>query len=127
MASQKAPTADDEDTIRDFVDAKDPITMDRYLQDGKISSVNVVDGYTSLICGSYDNIPDNVMNSLTSIPPANINHQDYDGYSALMIPGIAAEQGRHILVKILINFGVDKSLKTVSDRLWGRQVFEDGQ
>jgi hypothetical protein len=86
MASQKAPTADDKDTIREFVYAKDPITMDRYLRDGKISSVNVVNsgGYTSLIWGSYDNIPDNVMYNLTSIPPANINHQDNYGYSALM-------------------------------------------
>ena len=129
MSSSRPDTAatkldvDSWENIGKFTLAKEATTYDNLLLDGSISNADVRDDYGGsglhMIpgIGRYDNEDDDtdilISYLLTCDPPADVNGRDgSSGYTPMWK---AAEYNNTSAVKVLIDFGGDRTIKTNSD------------
>ena len=127
MSSSRPDTAatkrdvDSYENIRKFTYAKEATTYDNLLLDGSISSADVrdSDGYSGLHMipgiGRYNKDVDTdilISYLLTCDPPADVNGRDSDGYTPMWL---AAYYNNTSAVKVLIDFGGDRTIKANSN------------
>jgi ankyrin repeat protein len=126
MSSSRLDTAatnrdvDSEENIRKFINAKEATTYDNLLLNGSISNVDVrnVDGQSGLrnilkIGSRNKDVTDILLNYLlTCDPPADVNGRSIWGHTPMWY---AAFYNNTSAVKVLIDFGGDRTIKTNSN------------
>ena len=123
MSSSRPDTAatkrdvDSRENIRKFIYAKEATTYDNLLLDGSISNADVRDEYGGSglhIIPWIKGIDTDILISylLTCDPPADVNGRDSDGQTPMRR---AAYYNNTSAVKVLIDFGGDRTIKTNSD------------
>ena len=108
---------DSEENIRKFIRAKEATTYDNLLLDGSISNADVRYGRDSGLhaipgIGSRNKDVDTdilISYLLTCDPPADVNGRNSGGYTPLWA---AACHNNTSAVKVLIDFGGDRTIKT---------------
>ena len=126
MSSSRPDTAatnrdvDSKENIYKFIWAKEVTTYDNLLLDGSISNADVRDGggYSGLheipLIGRYNKDVDTdilISYLLTCDPPADVNGRDSDGRTPMLM---AAYNNNTSAVKVLIDFGGDRTIKTLA-------------
>ena len=123
MSSSRPDTAatkrgvDSEENIRRFIYAKEATTYDNLLLDGSISNADVrngYDGWSGLHTIPYEDVDDILIcYLLTCDPPADVNGRDgtCGGHTPMWL---AAFHNNTSAVKVLIDFGGDRTIKTNS-------------
>ena len=124
MSSSRPDTAatnrdvDSEGNISEFIDAREATTYDNLLLDGRISNADVRDDYglSGLhlipVIGRYNKGVDTdilLWYLLTCDPPADVNGRDSSGYTPMWN---AAYHNNTSAVKVLIDFGGDRTIKS---------------
>ena len=130
MSSSRPDTAatnrdvDSLDNIIKFISAKEATTYDNLLLDGRISNANVRDdheygGWSGLHripwIGRYNKDVDTdilISYLLTCDPPADVNGKDTSGHTPMWL---AAYHNNTSAVKVLIDFGGDRTIKANSN------------
>ena len=130
MSSSRPDTAatkrdvDSKENIDKFIYAKEATTYDNLLLDGSISNADVRYGngdsglhlipYTGY--GDYEGIDTDILISylLTCDPPADVNGRDRGGYTPMFV---AASYNNTSAMKVLIDFGGDRTIKTNSNAI----------
>ena len=131
MSSSRPDTAatkrdvDSEENINKFIHAKEATTYDNLLLDGSISNADVrydsgsTNGrsglhWISVISSRNKNVDTDILISylLTCDPPADVNGRDSDGCTPMWC---AAYCNNTSAVKVLIDFGGDRTIKTNSN------------
>ena len=124
VATKRGGGVDSKDNINTFMWAKEATTYDNLLLDGRISNADVrTDVRTALsglhmilgvVSSIYTNIDTDILISylLTCDPPADVNGKTSSGYTPMRL---AAYHNNTIAVKVLIDFGGDRTIKTNSD------------
>ena len=130
MSSSRPDTAatkrdvDSEENIGEFVRAREATTYDNLLLDGSISNADVREGYnkSGLHCipyigFAYKDVDTDILISylLTCDPPADVNGRDSCGHTPMWR---AADYNNTSAVKVLIDFGGDRTIKTNSDAIY---------
>jgi hypothetical protein len=126
MSSSRPDTAatnrdvDSEDNCHEFIHAREATTYDNLLLDGRISHVDVRDdvGESGLHWIPWIDRDDKGVDTnillyylLTCDPPADVNGRNSDGYTPLWA---AAYYISTSAVKVLIDFGGDRTIKSNS-------------
>ena len=126
MSSSRPDTAatnrdvDSWENIREFIYAREATTYDNLLLDGRISNAAVIYvGESGLhritgIGRDYKGIDTDMLVSylLTCDPPADVNGRSRSGYTPMLE---AAYWNNTSAVKVLIDFGGDRTIKTNSN------------
>ena len=127
MSSSRPDTAatnrdvDSEENRYTFTWAREATTYDNLLLDGRISNANVRDDYYGesglhmipWIGRDNKDLTDILLSYLlTCDPPADVNGSDSDGGTPMWA---AAYENNTSAVKVLIDFGDDRTIKTNSD------------
>ena len=104
-----------------FIYAKEATTYDNLLLDGSISNADVRGGggqsglhWIPITCINYKDIDTDILLSylLTCDPPADVNGRSYFGCTPMWV---AAFYNNTSEVKVLIDFGGDRTIKTNSN------------
>ena len=106
--------------IRKFIEARNAKTYDKLLLDGRISNADVRDDYGQSglhwipYKSSNEEIDTDILISylLTCDPPADVNGRNIGGDTPMWA---AAYYNNTSAVKVLIDFGGDRTIKTNSD------------
>ena len=126
MSSSRPDTAatnrdvDSKENRNEFIDAREATTYDNLLLDGRISNADVRDEYGSSglhmipVIGSDNKDLTDILISylLTCDPPADVNGRTSYGSTPM---SWAAYHNNTSAVKVLIDFGGDRTIKTNSD------------
>ena len=134
MSSSRPDTAatkrdvDSYENIIKFIFAEEATTYDNLLLDGSISNANVRDGngnsglHMIPYIGSSDKDVDTdilISYLLTCDPPADVNGRDSSGSTPMWL---AAYYTNTSAVKVLIDFGGDRTIKSNSDNYYSNKT-----
>ena len=127
MSSSRPDTAatkrdvDSWENISKFISVLEATTYDNLLLDGSISNADVRGGggqsglhWIPITCINYKDIDTDILLSylLTCDPPADVNGRESDGETPMW--RAAALCKKNSAVKVLIDFGGDRMIKTIS-------------
>ena len=127
MSSSRPNTAatkrdvDSKENIKKFIYAREATTYDNLLLDGSISNANIRDEYGSsglalipYIGSDNKDIDTDILlyYLLTCDPPADVNVGESEGYTPMWE---AAYCNNTSAVKVLIDFGGDRTIKTIGN------------
>ena len=133
MSSSRPNTAatkrdvDSWENRRKFTEAKDATTYDNLLLDGSISNADVRDnmGYSGLHIPHYPSLYNKDVDTdilisylLTCDPPADVNGRTSSAHGYITPMLWAAFYNNTSTVKVLIDFGGDRTIKTSSDTIY---------
>ena len=133
MSSSRPDTAatkrdvDQEENISKFISAKEATTYDNLLLDGSISNADVRYGsrsglhYIPGIGSRNKDVDTDILISylLTCDPPADVNGRNSNGYTPMWLAAICNNTSA---VKVLIDFGGDRTIKTNSNAAFDRNT-----